>query len=84
MEPPSSIPNFNEPYPLGFQGNQICPVTDGTDYAVDKYGVSDIEWLKWIMWLVVVAYWFIFTTITYFALRYSNLFHALANINVKY
>lgn len=49
LMPPSSVDNFNLPYPQGFQGTQVCPMTWGTDYGIDKWGVFDGENIKWAM-----------------------------------
>ena len=70
LVPPTSVANFNLPYPEGFEGNQACPVTSGTDYIVNDYGIFDMEWLKWIMAVCVIGWWVIFTGVTYIGLRF--------------
>jgi hypothetical protein len=57
LSPPSSIANFNLPYPQGYQGTQVCPMTDGTQYAIDNWGVFDRENLKWVMVPVLIGWY---------------------------
>ena len=70
LVPPTSEANFNLPYPQGFAGSQACPVTSGTDYIVNSYGIFDREWLKWIMAVCVIGWWLIFTLVTYVGMRF--------------
>jgi hypothetical protein len=55
---------------MGQTGNQACPITSGTDYIIDNYGIWDKDWLKWIMAVCVIGWWFIFTLVTYIGLRF--------------
>jgi hypothetical protein len=70
LAPPRSVPNFNTSYPGGFEGNQVCPLTSGTAFAVNDFDIFDVAELRWIMIACVVAWWFIFTTLAYLALRF--------------
>jgi hypothetical protein len=70
LVPPTSEPNFNVAYPAGFGGSQACPVTSGTDFIVNNYGIFDREWLKWVMAVCVIGWWIIFTTVTYLGLLF--------------
>ncbi len=51
-------------------GNQACPVTSGTDYIVNNYGIWNDEWVKWIMAVCVMCWWLIFTFVTYIGIRF--------------
>ncbi len=70
LAPPRSVSNFNTSYPDGFEGNQVCPLTSGTAFAVNDFDVFDVAEIRWIMLACVVAWWFIFTTLAYLALRF--------------
>jgi hypothetical protein len=70
LVPPTSEPNFNVAFPAGFGGSQACPVTSGTDFIVNNYGIFDREWLKWVMAVCVIGWWLIFTAVTYIGMRF--------------
>jgi hypothetical protein len=70
LAPPRSVSNFNATYPDGYEGNQVCPLTSGTAFAVNDFDLFDVEELRWIMLACVVAWWFIFTVLAYLALRF--------------
>jgi ABC-type multidrug transport system ATPase subunit len=70
LMPPTGSAELAAPYPEGFGGYQACPVTSGTDYIVNHWGIFDREWLKWIMAVCVIGWWFIFTLVTYIGLRF--------------
>lgn len=70
LMPPTSVTNFTAPYPYGFEGKQTCPITSGTDYIVNNYGIFDGEWIKWVMAVCVMCWWAIFTLVTYIGLRW--------------
>jgi ABC-type multidrug transport system ATPase subunit len=70
LAPPRSVSNFNATYPDGYEGNQVCPLTSGTAFAVNDFDLFDVEELRWIMLACVVAWWLIFTALAYLALRF--------------
>jgi hypothetical protein len=70
LQPPTTISNFNTSYPDGFEGNRACPITSGTDFAVNEFDIFDVEDFRWVMMACVIAWWFIFTTLAYLALRF--------------
>ncbi len=69
LQPPTTVDNFNDPYPLGFEGNQLCPITDGIEFIKKNYDMYDEHWVKWVLWVAVVCFWFFYTGASYIALR---------------
>lgn len=70
LQPPTTVANFNASYPDGYEGNQVCPVTSGTTFAVKDFDIFDVADLRWIMLACTAAWWLIFTVLAYLALRF--------------
>ena len=64
LEPPTSIANFLSPYPLGYEGQQVCAVTDGSDYLryAGLYADRHLQWaffagsVGWTVFYVILFY----------------------------
>eukprot|EP01135_Chromosphaera_perkinsii_P002064 Nk52_evm25s216 gene=Nk52_evmTU25s216 len=67
LVPPTSDPDFSKPYPAGYQGSQVCPITTGEQILSFKGMETDNAWIWWdilIQLLFYVAFLVIFTAIT--------------------
>ncbi|ELR10948.1 ABC2 type transporter superfamily protein [Acanthamoeba castellanii str. Neff] len=52
--------------------SSVCPMTWGTDYGIDKWGVFDGENIKWAMVPALIGWYIIFNTITYLGMRFYH------------
>lgn len=69
--PPTSTSDFNAPYPIGFQGQQLCRFTEGDQYLAYQ-ALSTHWWHRWGDFAVIVGFWLGFSVLLVLALRYIS------------
>eukprot|EP01132_Coremiostelium_polycephalum_P011815 gene11815-14452_t len=67
--PPPTTVNFTESYPYGFEGNQICPQSNGVDF-LSNFGMSENFYFRWIDLVIILAMGSFMFTVFFFGLKY--------------
>eukprot|EP01087_Luapelamoeba_hula_P008964 TRINITY_DN2282_c0_g1_i1.p1 TRINITY_DN2282_c0_g1~~TRINITY_DN2282_c0_g1_i1.p1 ORF type:complete len:1497 (-),score=261.71 TRINITY_DN2282_c0_g1_i1:27-4118(-) len=71
-QPPSSISNFAEPFPAGYNSRQVCPITDGTKYIDRQFDLQTEGYFIAINFVVVWAFFLIINFLTWIGLQYVH------------
>ncbi|KAK5577507.1 hypothetical protein RB653_002449 [Dictyostelium firmibasis] len=63
LMPPSFLPTFNASYPVGFEGNQLCPITRG-EQILDSIGFHTEFYYRWIDLAIIGGFTLFFWAVT--------------------
>lgn len=63
-QPPSYLPIASLPYPEGFDGNSLCPVTRG-EAQLDNLGMHTQFWWRWIHLIILFSFCLFFIILTF-------------------
>eukprot|EP01132_Coremiostelium_polycephalum_P003299 gene3299-4131_t len=69
--PPNTVANFNHPYPLGFNGVQICPMENGNDF-LREFGIPVHYWFRWIDLFIILAFVTVFFVVLFLGIHFCN------------
>ncbi|KAN0035235.1 hypothetical protein ACTA71_004496 [Dictyostelium dimigraforme] len=69
LMPPSMLPTFNVSYPIGFEGNQVCPITRG-EQILDSIGFHTEFYYRWIDLAIVTGFTLFFWAITLLCMKF--------------
>ncbi|EFA83423.1 ABC transporter G family protein [Heterostelium album PN500] len=76
--PPPFVKNFAAPYPAGFQGQQICPYTNGDQFLDELHYYTEYRW-KWYNLLICVGFVLVFSVLNYMFLHFVRFEHIKKN-----
>lgn len=71
LQPPTYIPTYNMSYPIGFEGNAICPITHGEQELVNLKMHTEFHW-RWIHWIIMLSFSVFFTMLTFIGAHRIN------------
>ncbi|EGC32253.1 hypothetical protein DICPUDRAFT_155800 [Dictyostelium purpureum] len=80
--PPSYLPNFNLTYPLGFEGNQVCPIRKG-DQILENLGFESEFYFRWVDLAICSGFVILFWIITFFCMKYIQFYEYRKDTSVK-
>jgi ABC-type multidrug transport system permease subunit len=55
MLPPPYYPTFSLPYPLGFDNNAVCPITEGVQQLEILSAKTDLAW-RWVYLIIMLGF----------------------------
>lgn len=79
--PPSALPIFSLPYPAGFEGNSVCPVTTG-EQQLRMLSMHTEFWWRWIHLLILFCFPLFFIGLTFVGAVRVN--HSGKKVHYKY
>ncbi|KAM9981256.1 hypothetical protein ACTFIY_003555 [Dictyostelium cf. discoideum] len=69
LMPPPFLPTFNTSFPVGFEGNQVCPITKG-EQILDSIGFHTEFYYRWVDLAIISAFTLLFWTITLVCMKF--------------
>ncbi|EGC39133.1 hypothetical protein DICPUDRAFT_148150 [Dictyostelium purpureum] len=67
--PPLNDPLLNATYPIGYEGNQVCPKTTGKEF-IEVSNITQNNGFQWICVSIVLGYALFFYTVSYIGLKF--------------